>query len=563
MKWYFRSPFFLFLLSLAGCTAPEGDAASAKQARSRKAYQDMLKGKELVDAGRYEAAFPHLFRAKDVFLSTRDTTQTVYALTLLAEIYQQSNDYGEMQATAVEGLRLVDAAKDKTYAPYIWNLIGISHAMQHDYDAAIGAYRKALDYPQPEAEKLTMENNIAYMHLLQENYRKAYDRLLILDQSPHLGKSVSRARILDNLGYAAFRLGKSEGIALMLAAVKLREEQADTLGLITNHLHLAESHWPAAPDRALRFARRADSLAMLNHAAEDRLETLKFLIEHAGRDEVKPYALSYTRINDSLQRKKQTARNSFAQIKYNVDKERRQTVEERLKSTRQKYRALVWLVIALVCMLALLLLTFYFIRRNALIRRKARYEAEQRVSAQLHDGLANDVHKAIMMAETADLSDADAKERLLQRLDGIYKGTRSISRENAGIPQNKDFALLLREIMLEYQSPGCTIITKGIADIPWQKLERDRRNAIYRIVQELLANMRKHSRCTRAVFSFGQERGNLLLRYTDDGIGMPAGSDVGKNGLRIMENRISEMKGTLTFDTTTGKGFRLLIEIPL
>ena len=63
------------------------------------------------------------------------------------------------------------------------------------------------------------------------------------------------------------------------------------------------------------------------------------------------------------------------------------------------------------------------------------------------------------------------------------------------------------------------------------------------------------------VLNFEMKPKLLEIRYSDNGKGIDPGA-FSKKGLRYAENRIHAVKGTITFDIETIKGFRVIIQIP-
>jgi signal transduction histidine kinase len=54
----------------------------------------------------------------------------------------------------------------------------------------------------------------------------------------------------------------------------------------------------------------------------------------------------------------------------------------------------------------------------------------------------------------------------------------------------------------------------------------------------------------------------LYIEYTDNGKGATIEKLNSRNGLQNVENRILAIKGTITFDTKSGKGFKSSILFP-
>ena len=90
--------------------------------------------------------------------------------------------------------------------------------------------------------------------------------------------------------------------------------------------------------------------------------------------------------------------------------------------------------------------------------------------------------------------------------------------------------------------------------------------AAYRVVQEALSNVRKHSRATEVKLSMGLHHGTLWAAVVDNGIGLdPEGDGLPRNGhlgLAGMEERAYMLGGTLGIQSTPLKGTRITLLIP-
>jgi len=102
------------------------------------------------------------------------------------------------------------------------------------------------------------------------------------------------------------------------------------------------------------------------------------------------------------------------------------------------------------------------------------------------------------------------------------------------------------------------IITKNLSKVNWELIPELQKTALYRVLQELMTNMRKHSKATVVVLSFMQSGKKLKVAYKDNGVGC----DLKKgNGLTNAENRILSINGTITFESQINNGFHVTITI--
>ncbi|WP_262249500.1 tetratricopeptide repeat-containing sensor histidine kinase [Parapedobacter soli] len=107
-------------------------------------------------------------------------------------------------------------------------------------------------------------------------------------------------------------------------------------------------------------------------------------------------------------------------------------------------------------------------------------------------------------------------------------------------------------------------VTLEISAIP-KPLAETRSVMIYRIVQELLANIRKHADAKHVLLQLIAYPESIILTIEDDGKGF----DVGKAnqasglGLKSLQSRVDFLKGSLHIDSRIGSGTTVTIEIPI
>jgi two-component system NarL family sensor kinase len=88
---------------------------------------------------------------------------------------------------------------------------------------------------------------------------------------------------------------------------------------------------------------------------------------------------------------------------------------------------------------------------------------------------------------------------------------------------------------------------------------------MYRIAQEIMNNIIKHSRASSVNFSISEIKGNIELRIIDNGIGFNKDVVIKKTeglGLQNILARVDLMKGKIYLATELNKGVDYLIKIP-
>jgi PAS domain S-box-containing protein len=88
--------------------------------------------------------------------------------------------------------------------------------------------------------------------------------------------------------------------------------------------------------------------------------------------------------------------------------------------------------------------------------------------------------------------------------------------------------------------------------------------AMFRITQEALTNILRHSEAKKATITFASEPNEVILSVCDNGIGMEAKQfdDVRSLGLLGIRERAAAIGGTIEIDSKVGKGTTVLLRIP-
>lgn len=91
---------------------------------------------------------------------------------------------------------------------------------------------------------------------------------------------------------------------------------------------------------------------------------------------------------------------------------------------------------------------------------------------------------------------------------------------------------------------------------------------LYRVVQEALTNVTRHSLAKQVKIQLQKSRGKIQCCVEDNGVGFDAASVLSRNGkkglgLLGIEERLNVLKGSFRVDSQLGRGTKLYITIPL
>lgn len=486
--------------------------------------------------------------------SSRDhiPTEEVYANQHLADIQYNLGYYRESERLNLESLKLLDQIPPG--ADELWinntkikilNDLGKNHANKKDFKEALKIYDKALKTATRQSDIQAILNNKAYIFEKQNLWQKALDIYRTLyHNSIKQNDSSKTARYLDNLSFLKSQMSLPDAEEGLLQALQIHVKENHKMGTATSYMHLLKHY--QKNDDTLKMTLYSDTLIEISKKTaniEIKEIALKLKLEVSNS----PFIKKYLNFTDSINLAKDIRRNQFNYYVYQYEAKEKDLNKSKLQNER-----LLYLIIAI----GLIFVALYFILKYKHKKEKIQqvYHTEVRISRKIHDEVANDVYH--VMTKLQDQSEEN--KTLLDDLENIYNRTRDISKENSSIDVSTNYQDLLIDLFLSYNSKDVNVMTKDLHRIDWNQLNDVKKSTMYRIFQELLTNMKKHSKATAVVFNFGQEHKKIIINYKDNGIG----SDLKKgNGLQNTVNRMESINGTITFESEVQKGFKVLITI--
>lgn len=219
------------------------------------------------------------------------------------------------------------------------------------------------------------------------------------------------------------------------------------------------------------------------------------------------------------------------------------------------------LIFVLICsniiFLAIIIVQSIRAKRDLII---SQFETEQRISRKLHDEIANDVFFLMNKAEIIkDSSQAD----LVDSLEEIYYKTRDLSRSFSEINVSDNFNIVLLDLISSFKNEKTNVFTRNL-NLDFKVLNKNQLKVLYRAIQELLINIKKHSNASLVTVSFEKKKGNIIIEIADNGIGIGE-IELSKrgNGLRNVENRLAMVNGKFSLKSKLNEGVTAEIKIPV
>jgi signal transduction histidine kinase len=186
----------------------------------------------------------------------------------------------------------------------------------------------------------------------------------------------------------------------------------------------------------------------------------------------------------------------------------------------------------------------------------AQDQERRKIARHLHDGLGQNLVAAKMMADSFKNRPPDRQklQELSTLLEEAVSSTRSISHLlHPPLVEELGFVAAARSYLEGFSKRTDIKVNFDLPDLP-DRLPRDLELTLFRILQESITNIQRHSKSAKAEVRFAVNGKTALLNIRDHGIGLPPemlqsfngdGSNVGV-GLAGMKERVRERNGQFT-----------------
>lgn len=203
----------------------------------------------------------------------------------------------------------------------------------------------------------------------------------------------------------------------------------------------------------------------------------------------------------------------------------------------------------------------------SVLKRLAIAKERNRISKELHDILGHSLTMVISMLEVGKalmkVDQVSAKEKVFQTRAIVREGFVELKKSVEGKASiQMDIVKLIEEIgkmVQEVEALGTKV--EVINRYDYDIIEPKYYDAIYRMCQEGLTNAIKHGKPKNITIGLKFSNGDCDLIIADDGEG--CSKLIKGNGLLGMEQRVKELKGSLSCGSPEGEGFNLHIKVPL
>lgn len=199
------------------------------------------------------------------------------------------------------------------------------------------------------------------------------------------------------------------------------------------------------------------------------------------------------------------------------------------------------------------------------LRRQIRVEAgeqeRRRISRELHDGLGQLLTAAKLNVDLADRQ-PDALDKVRSLLSQAIREIRHIAQELR--PSILDDFGLVPALRTLCDECGVEPLSVTFRERLPRRLPEPVESAVFRICQEALTNVVRHSGAQQATLDLYQDEDRLRIMIQDDGIGMDVTAGIASGiGMINMRERAEMLGGSFLVDSAPGRGTDIIVEIPL
>ncbi|MEP7108537.1 MAG: ATP-binding protein [Ferruginibacter sp.] len=241
-----------------------------------------------------------------------------------------------------------------------------------------------------------------------------------------------------------------------------------------------------------------------------------------------------------------------------------------------------FIILLLICFIGFVLVLFYYKRKKQQFELKKQFsqtllqsqieiqeQTLQHISRELHDNLGQVASLIKINLNTLQLPDTGkAREKIENTLDLTRQLIADIKSLSVSLGSDRIIQTgLAKAIETEVERLNKTGQFNARCQIEgtMPDIDKDKAIILYRMAQEVLNNMIKHSGAGQIKISLNTNDNLFILAFSDDGLGFNVQEKInsGGAGLRNLQNRAQLINAQLSIQSTPGNGTNITIGLPL
>lgn len=514
-----------------------------------------LKGNLLLRMARYEEVSRMNYTLLQQAESRNDTTGIALAYLGLGNVNNRLQKKSEALQWYMKALHTLNTAEARRRMSYLFSNIAIAYYKLGKQDSALYYIRQGVDYSRQSGNLTDYANALSLQGGILSEFGQPGLAEKYFTEALDVRKKIGDVYyvITDMAQFALFYLHTKQpekGIRLCLEGLNYQQKYGTTAGYSELYQALARNYKAAG----------------LFKEATEAMER-------------------YLAIRDSVYEKNSADLMAEMQARYEVQKKENTIIQQKLDLS-EKNKLIYSVVSLLVIVLGGGILLFRH-RRNLQLSKLREIEAEQkrrttqavmqaeneerkRIASDLHDSVAQKLVAAKMNIESLRSSVNSLNEsqtRIISNakhlLEDAATEVRSLS--HTIMPQSEtanSFTDMLKDF-LDKVNHG-TLIINFNSEGEFTGLTEQKSVMIYRIIQEAVQNVLKHSCASQLDIAVIGEVDSIDITIEDNGKGFEPGEvPLNSMGLRNIRSRTTFLGGSLDLHSKPGAGTALVFHIPL
>jgi two-component system, NarL family, sensor histidine kinase UhpB len=211
----------------------------------------------------------------------------------------------------------------------------------------------------------------------------------------------------------------------------------------------------------------------------------------------------------------------------------------------------------------------FFLRQKLITETTMQAQEKEReeIGKELHDNInqilaATKLYLEIVLTGNQELLPAAAKKSY-ENVNLAITEIRQLSKQLVPPALEEALSSALKELIGEFQSASGITLRIEIDKLEEDMLSGNVKLMLYRIVQEQINNIVKHSRAKNVTIKIETKFNEVNLLIVDDGVGFDTTKKQKGIGLRNIASRVGFYNGTIGIESQPGKGCTVEVAIPL
>ena len=566
-----------------------------------QAYNDL--GIIYYDKQDFTTAISLYQKAFDIRIQLKDEKGVAALYNKIGIVFQKEGKFDSSLIYAQKALQIYEKLGDKIGVSYSLNNIGIVNQNVGNVDEALKYHEQSIVIKEEIHDRLGLAGsyvNVGNIYVLKkdiphakEYYEKAEAMCREIGDPEYISNTV------NNLAAMYEKIGDyKKALPLAQESFDIRSKLGDTKGQASCLINMgsilkSQKEYKGAEEKYLLGLKLADTLSSCLPEKAKLYDQLSQLYEASG-DYKKSMEMARLTVqyNDSIYTTDLNKQFSEMETKYQTEKKDKEIQQQQLEITQKKYelvRKQYWLYGSIGLALLLALLGYSYYRRYKL-RQEKKLQAEvmkqqdlatravivaeenerKRIAAELHDGVGQMMSAAKMNLSSFEnelpFTSAGQKlafEKALGLVDESCKEVRSVSHQmmpNALLKSG--LANAIKEFIdkIDGRVLKINLHAEGLNE----RLDSNTETVLYRVIQECVNNVIKHSGATLLDISIIKDTDGISATVEDNGNGFDANDQQKFDGIGLKNiiTRISYLKGTVDFDSAPGRGTLVAIHVP-